>query len=212
MEEVDKGCLMIRMGVSGWMFHLVPAHLGSPGQRAVKQLCVWCHGSRQCMLLPSICSSAEWPLVRENRKNFVGKLSIAYFTFGIHRCFVGCYGLCDAYFEGFFFLLSHFSHFLQWHLLCISSNVKNMCLGRSEKSAWSWWPSMPGLLFHRPHVWQCLKATLDAVAHPKQSVLQFILFQSRLQWLFGILCWLQRKVVFSTQHLVQHDLTIYIRP
>jgi len=40
MEEVQKGCLMIRMGVSGWMFLLVPAHLGSPGQRAVKQLCV----------------------------------------------------------------------------------------------------------------------------------------------------------------------------
>ena len=28
MEEVDKGCLMIRMGVSGQM-----GHLGSPGQR-----------------------------------------------------------------------------------------------------------------------------------------------------------------------------------
>jgi len=40
MEEVHKGCLMIRMGVSGWMFLLVPAHPGSPGQRAVKQLCV----------------------------------------------------------------------------------------------------------------------------------------------------------------------------
>ena len=28
MEEVDKGCLMTRMGVSGWMFLLVPADLG----------------------------------------------------------------------------------------------------------------------------------------------------------------------------------------
>ena len=26
MEEVDKGCLMTRMGVSGWMFLLVPAY------------------------------------------------------------------------------------------------------------------------------------------------------------------------------------------
>ena len=31
---------MIRMGVSEWMFLLVPAYLGSPGQPAVKRLCV----------------------------------------------------------------------------------------------------------------------------------------------------------------------------
>jgi len=40
MEEVDKGCLMDRMGVSGSMFLLVPAYPGSPGQRAVKCGCV----------------------------------------------------------------------------------------------------------------------------------------------------------------------------
>ena len=40
MEEADKGCLIIRMGVSGWEFLLVPAHTGSPGQRAIKGLCV----------------------------------------------------------------------------------------------------------------------------------------------------------------------------
>jgi len=40
MEEDDKGCPMIRMGVSGWMFLLVPAYLRSPGQKAVKRLCV----------------------------------------------------------------------------------------------------------------------------------------------------------------------------
>ena len=40
MEEVDKGCSTIMIGVSGWMFLLVPAHLGSPGKRAVKRLCV----------------------------------------------------------------------------------------------------------------------------------------------------------------------------
>ena len=34
-RKVDKGCLMNRMGVSGWMFLLVPGYLGSPGQRAV---------------------------------------------------------------------------------------------------------------------------------------------------------------------------------
>jgi len=39
MEEVDKGCLMIGMGVSGWMFLLVPAYVGIPRQRAITQLC-----------------------------------------------------------------------------------------------------------------------------------------------------------------------------
>jgi len=41
MEEVDKGCLVIKMGVSGRMFLLVPAHPGSLGQRAIKQSCVY---------------------------------------------------------------------------------------------------------------------------------------------------------------------------
>jgi len=36
MEEADKDW-MIRM-VGGWVFLLVPAHLGSPGQRATMQL------------------------------------------------------------------------------------------------------------------------------------------------------------------------------
>ena len=34
--------LMCRRGVSGRMFLLVPAHVGRPGQRAVKRLCVCC--------------------------------------------------------------------------------------------------------------------------------------------------------------------------
>jgi len=38
MEEVDEGCLMIGMAVSGWMFLLVPAYPGSPRQRAVRRL------------------------------------------------------------------------------------------------------------------------------------------------------------------------------
>jgi len=40
MEEDDKGCPIFRMGVSGRMFLLVPAYPGSPGQKAVKRLCV----------------------------------------------------------------------------------------------------------------------------------------------------------------------------
>jgi len=37
MEEADKDWMMIRM-VGGWVFLLIPAHPGSPGQRAVKRL------------------------------------------------------------------------------------------------------------------------------------------------------------------------------
>ena len=36
MEEADKDWMMIRM-VGGCVFLLVPAHPGSPGQRAVKR-------------------------------------------------------------------------------------------------------------------------------------------------------------------------------
>ena len=40
MEEDDKGCPMIRMGVSGWVFLPIPAYPGCPGPKAVKRLCV----------------------------------------------------------------------------------------------------------------------------------------------------------------------------
>jgi len=38
MEKGDKGSTLTRMGVSGWMFLLVPAYPGCPGQMAVKWL------------------------------------------------------------------------------------------------------------------------------------------------------------------------------
>ena len=41
MEEADKDWMMIRM-VVGWVFLLVPAHPGSPGQRAIKWLLLCC--------------------------------------------------------------------------------------------------------------------------------------------------------------------------
>ena len=40
MEKGDKESTMIQMGVSGCMFLLVPVDPGSPGQRAVKRVCV----------------------------------------------------------------------------------------------------------------------------------------------------------------------------
>ena len=48
MDEADKGCPMIRMSVSGWMFLLIPAYPGSPGPKVVKRLCV-CVCVRVCM-------------------------------------------------------------------------------------------------------------------------------------------------------------------
>jgi len=36
MEKIDKGRLMTRMDVSGWMFLLVLSHPGSPGHKKVK--------------------------------------------------------------------------------------------------------------------------------------------------------------------------------
>jgi len=38
MEEADKGKLMIRIGEWVNVFFLIPAHPGSPGQRAIKRL------------------------------------------------------------------------------------------------------------------------------------------------------------------------------
>ena len=38
MEKGDKGSTLTKMGVSGWMFLLVPAYPGCPGQTAVKWL------------------------------------------------------------------------------------------------------------------------------------------------------------------------------
>ena len=38
IEKGDKGSMLTRMGVSGWMFLLVPAYPGCPGQTAVKWL------------------------------------------------------------------------------------------------------------------------------------------------------------------------------
>jgi len=41
MEEADKDWMMIRM-VGGWVFLLVPAHPGSPRQRAIKRSLLLC--------------------------------------------------------------------------------------------------------------------------------------------------------------------------
>jgi len=52
MEEVDKGCLMVRMGVSGWIFLLVPACPGSPDKRPL-------NGCSSCSCCCRGCCSAD---------------------------------------------------------------------------------------------------------------------------------------------------------
>jgi len=57
MEEDDKRCPMIRMGVSGWVFLLVPAYPGCPGPKAVKRLCVCvCVMYVMCVMCVMYCS------------------------------------------------------------------------------------------------------------------------------------------------------------
>ena len=60
MEEADKDWMMIRM-VGGWVFLLVPAHPGSPGQRAVKRLLL--------LLLFPLLSFFRFPFVLTNNDN-----------------------------------------------------------------------------------------------------------------------------------------------
>ena len=83
MEEDDKGCPMIRMGVSGWVFLLVPAYPGCPRPKAVKWLlcvCV-CVCMRACVracvrVVYSVCSKGYYCiLVCHIWKHAVGLLN-----------------------------------------------------------------------------------------------------------------------------------------
>ena len=58
MEEGDEWCPMNRMGVSGWVFLLVPSYPGCPGPKGVKQLCMWFGvwlNYFQCQMSSSVC-------------------------------------------------------------------------------------------------------------------------------------------------------------
>ena len=46
MEEDDKGCPMIRMAVSGWVFLLVPAYPGRPRQKQLNGCVCVCIGKQ----------------------------------------------------------------------------------------------------------------------------------------------------------------------
>ena len=82
MEKGDKGSTLIRMGVSGWMFLLVPAYPGCPGSKAVKRLLLllllwWCHYSKP---LQKLRPSDRWPATLKPSK-----------TTWTMRPSVGCY-------------------------------------------------------------------------------------------------------------------------
>jgi len=76
MAEADKGRLMTMIGVSGWMFLLVPTHLGCAGQSPVSRkmvvvLVVFCSDLRfswnryrvTCTRIPSASNSLMWLII-----------------------------------------------------------------------------------------------------------------------------------------------------
>jgi len=93
MEKGDKGSMLTRMGVSGWMFLLVPAYPSCPGQTAVKRLLL--------LLLLFQMSSALQPQhdqhSRPSCKILIDSLSVIQFliSIGLHvpsvlwRCWLG---------------------------------------------------------------------------------------------------------------------------
>ena len=55
MEEVDKGCLMIRMGVSGECFFWYRSTRVAPGQRTIKWLCVCVRACVRACVYKCVC-------------------------------------------------------------------------------------------------------------------------------------------------------------
>ena len=74
MEKDDKGSTMIRMGVSGWMFLLVPAYPGCPGSKAVKRslllllLFICVRFSFSLWTLDYLCNTTPLLLISGSRK------------------------------------------------------------------------------------------------------------------------------------------------
>jgi len=62
MEKGDIGSMLTKMGVSGWMFLLVPAYPGCPGRTAVKWLLLLpiIPGQDASLWLHEIDTSANW--------------------------------------------------------------------------------------------------------------------------------------------------------
>ena len=72
MEKDDKGSTLIRLGVSGWKFLLVPAYAGCPGSKAVKRssaltlLVGWQEGHPACKnwVVGCWCGYQSWARCR----------------------------------------------------------------------------------------------------------------------------------------------------
>jgi len=60
MDEADKGWLMTTIGVSGWMFLLVPAHLGCPRQNPE---------SRKMVVYVCVCFMAQVSQYQKGKTN-----------------------------------------------------------------------------------------------------------------------------------------------
>jgi len=74
MEEDDKGCPMIRLGVSGWVFRLVPAYPGCPGQKLLNgcvcvcvNICESYKQERGCLMHFLNLLAVWWPCAESAR-------------------------------------------------------------------------------------------------------------------------------------------------
>ena len=86
---------MSRRGVSGWMFLLVPAHPGRPGQRAVKRLCV-------CVCVCDRPSIKFFDLLFKMQAAWCSPSVISY------QLLSGCFVMC----------LSTYQSLWYWNLIC----------------------------------------------------------------------------------------------
>jgi len=75
MEKANKGWLTIRIGVSGWIFRLVPAHPGNLGQRVVKWLCMCdCVCVHNC----SICFTTMFTCIERDKSKCAYIISLTH--------------------------------------------------------------------------------------------------------------------------------------
>jgi len=112
MEEDDKGCPMIRMGVSGCVFLLVPAYPGCPGPKAVKRLCVCVCVCGVCVCCVCVCLWCVCVCVLSSFRN-----TCPYHT--VATCFAVVPKLCHL------FLISLSAHHLEiWDTLLRNDRKK----------------------------------------------------------------------------------------
>ena len=155
MEKCDKGSTLTRMGVSGWMFLLVPAYPGCPGQTAVKWLLLLVGEWGCCYERVCLCLSVR-PTVREH----VSKATVPSFT----KFFCACYPWswlgpplaalwclpCGAH----IWLYVSCQYFVPWYALggvSIRLRRPEMTMGQRvkwvNKSEWVTWPVDPWFRF-----------------------------------------------------------------